>query len=117
MGNFLSALVDIFSNESAYRNAIIVAVVLLFAASGELIAEKAGTINISIEAMMLAGAYGAAVGQDTGGVWLGLLMAVAAGLVVSAVQANTLGSGSPLTWNTTWNGGSSRISRMVPAVV
>ncbi len=66
MGNFLSALGDIFTNESAYRNAMIAAVVLLFAASGELVAEKAGTINISVEAMMLAGAFAAAVGQRTG---------------------------------------------------
>jgi general nucleoside transport system permease protein len=88
MGNFFSALGDIASNESAYRNAVIAAVVLLFAASGELIAEKAGTINISVEAMMLAGAFGAAVGQSKGGVWFGLLLAAAAGLVVSAVQAN-----------------------------
>jgi general nucleoside transport system permease protein len=88
MGNFLSALGDIFSNESAYRNAMIAAVVLLFAASGELVAEKAGTINISVEAMLLAGAYGAAVGQSKGGVWFGLLLAAAAGLLVSAVQAN-----------------------------
>ncbi|MBI5089494.1 MAG: ABC transporter permease [Actinobacteria bacterium] len=88
MGNFLSALGDIFSNESAYRNAIIAAVVLLFAASGELVAEKAGTINISIEAMMLAGAYAAAIGQDLSGVWVGLLMAAGAGLLVAAVQAN-----------------------------
>ena len=28
MGNFLSALGDIFTNESAYRNAVIAAVVL-----------------------------------------------------------------------------------------
>ena len=88
MGNFLSALGDIFSNESAYRNAVIAAVVLLFAASGELVAEKAGTINISVEAMLLAGAFGAAVGQSKGGVWFGLLLAAAAGLLVSAVQAN-----------------------------
>lgn len=88
MSNFFSALGDIFSNESAYRNAVIAAVVLLFAASGELIAEKAGTINISVEAMLLAGAFGAAVGQSKGGVWFGLLLAAAAGLLVSAVQAN-----------------------------
>ena len=88
MGDFLAALGDIFSNESAYRNALIVAVVLLFAASGELVAEKAGTINISLEAMMLAGAYGAAIGQSTGGVWFGLLLAAGLGLLVSAVQAN-----------------------------
>lgn len=88
MGNFMSTLADIFTNESAYRNAMIAAVVLLFAASGELVAEKAGTINISVEAMMLAGAYAAAVGQDSVGVWGGLLLAAFAGLVVSAVQAN-----------------------------
>ena len=52
------------TNESAYRNAAIAAVVLLFASSGELVAEKAGTINISLEAMMLAGAFAAAMGQD-----------------------------------------------------
>ena len=57
MGNFFSALGDIATNESAYRNAVIAAVVLLFAASGELVAEKAGTINISLEAMLLAGAF------------------------------------------------------------
>ena len=88
MGNFFSALADIFTNESLYRNAMIVAVVLLFAASGELVAEKAGTINISLEAMMLGGAYAAAVGQSRYGVWGGLLMAAIAGLVVSAIQAN-----------------------------
>jgi hypothetical protein len=51
MGDVWSAIVDVATNESAYRNATIAAVVLLFAASGELVAEKAGTINISLEAM------------------------------------------------------------------
>lgn len=88
MGNFFSALADIFTNESLYRNAMIVAVVLMFAASGELVAEKAGTINISLEAMMLGGAYAAAVGQSRFGVWGGLLMAATAGLIVAAIQAN-----------------------------
>ncbi|MBI4883705.1 MAG: ABC transporter permease [Actinobacteria bacterium] len=88
MSNFFSALGDIFTNESLYRNAIIATVVLLFAASGEVVAEKAGTINISLEAMMLAGAYAAAVGQGRAGVWGGLGMAAIAGLVVAGVQAN-----------------------------
>ena len=84
MGNFFSALGHIATNESAYRNAIISAVVLLFAASGELIAEKAGSINISLEAMMLAGAFSAAVGVDiTHSTWVGLLCAAVAGLLVS----------------------------------
>ncbi len=88
MSNFFSALADIFTNESLYRNAIIASVVLLFAASGEVVAEKAGTINISLEAMMLAGAYAAAVGQESAGVWGGLGMAAVAGLIVATVQAS-----------------------------
>jgi simple sugar transport system permease protein len=89
MGNFLHALGHIVTNESAYRNAAIAAVVLLFASSGELVAEKAGTINISLEGMMLAGAFAAAMGQDiTGSVWLALLFGMAAGVLVALVQAN-----------------------------
>jgi general nucleoside transport system permease protein len=89
MGDFLRALGEIATNESAYRNAAIAAVVLLFASSGELVAEKAGTINISLEGMMLAGAFAAAVGQDaTGSVWLALLFGMAAGVLVALVQAN-----------------------------
>ncbi|HEY7627063.1 MAG TPA: ABC transporter permease, partial [Ilumatobacteraceae bacterium] len=89
MGDFFSALGDIAGNDTAYRNAIIAAVVLLFAASGELIAEKAGTINISLEAMMLGGAFMAAIGYHiTQSAWIGLLFGAGAGLVVAAIQAN-----------------------------
>src|SRR5215204_3765138 len=89
MHDFLDAVREIATNESAYRNAAIAAVVLLFASSGELVAEKAGTINISLEGMMLAGAFAAAVGQDaTGSVWLALLFGMAAGVSVALVQAN-----------------------------
>jgi general nucleoside transport system permease protein len=89
MNDFLSAVRDIATNESAYRNAAIAAVVLLFASSGELVAEKAGTINISLEAMMLAGAFAAAWGQDlTGSVWVALVFGMVAGILVALVQAN-----------------------------
>ena len=89
MSDFLNALGDIATNESAYRNAMIAATVLLFAALGELVAEKAGTINISLEGMMLAGAFAAAAGVDvTGSTWAALAMAGVAGLIVAWVQAN-----------------------------
>jgi ABC-type uncharacterized transport system permease subunit len=89
MSDFLNALGDIATNESAYRNAMIAAAVLLFAALGELVAEKAGTINISLEGMMLAGAFAAAAGVDvTGSTWAALAMAGVAGLIVAWVQAN-----------------------------
>ena len=83
MNDLLSTLGDIATNESAYRNAVTAATVLLFAAVGELVAEKAGAINISLEGMMLGGAFAAAAGVDgTGSTWLALVMAGAAGLVV-----------------------------------
>ena len=89
MHDFLNAVRDIATNESAYRNAAIAAVVLLFASSGELVAEKAGTINISLEAMMLAGAFASAWGQDlTGSVWVALVFGMVAGVLVALVQAN-----------------------------
>ncbi len=62
---------------------------LLFAASGEYMAERAGTLNISITAMMLAGAYcGVAFAVLAGNVVVGLLAGLAAGLFVAAVHAN-----------------------------
>ena len=72
MSDFLSAVSEIATNGSAYRNAAIAAVILLLASLGELVAEKAGSINISLEGMMLGGAFAAAIGQDlTGSVWVG----------------------------------------------
>src|SRR5829696_3426100 len=89
MGDFLDAVADIATNESAYRNAIIAATVLLFAAAGELVAEKAGTINISLEGMMLGGAFAAAAGADlTGSTWIALAMGAGAGIVIASIQAN-----------------------------
>lgn len=62
---------------------------LMFAASGEYMAERAGTLNISITAMMLAGAYsGVAVATVTTNLILGLLAGIGAGVVVAAVHAN-----------------------------
>jgi simple sugar transport system permease protein len=53
---------------------------LLFAASGELLAERAGVLNLGVEGMMLLGAaVGFAVAQVTGSLLAGLLAALAAG--------------------------------------
>jgi simple sugar transport system permease protein len=68
---------------------ISLAALLLLAALGELVAERAGTLNISVEAMMLCGAYGAgAAALATGSVGAGLVTGVAAGLVVGGLQGN-----------------------------
>jgi simple sugar transport system permease protein len=53
---------------------------LLFAAIGEVVAERSGVLNLGVEGMMVMGAvcgFGAAL--LTGSPWLGLLVAIAAG--------------------------------------
>ena len=88
IGDFLSALADVFTSEAAYINALTFAVFLAFGASGEWVAEKSGTLNISIEAMFLAGAFAAAVGVDrTGNEFAALLIGISASLLVALVQA------------------------------
>ncbi len=89
MGDFFSALADVFSSPTMYGSAVRLGGFLAFAALGELVAEKAGTINISVEGSLLAGAFAGAVGYDlTGSVPLGLLVGVGGGLLVSTIQAN-----------------------------
>jgi simple sugar transport system permease protein len=62
---------------------------LAFAGCGEYVAERSGTLNISIEAMMLAGAFFGVVGTSvTGTVAGGLFIGTIAGLLVAVVHAN-----------------------------
>lgn len=88
MGDFLSALADVLTAETAYSSAVRFAAVLAFAAIGEWIAERAGTLNISVEGMMLSGAFAAAMGYDaTSNVAVGLVLGMVFGVVVALVQA------------------------------
>jgi simple sugar transport system permease protein len=62
---------------------------LAFAACGEYLAERAGTLNISVEGMMLSGAFGAvAIGGATGSPTLGLVAGAVIGLLVALIHAN-----------------------------
>lgn len=65
------------------------AIPLAFTAVGELVAERSGSLNISVEGMMLGGAFGAAYGSHvTGSALGGLAVGVAVGVTVAGVQAN-----------------------------
>jgi simple sugar transport system permease protein len=75
---------------------------ILYAALGETISERAGTINVGTEGTMLAGALAAAaVDIETGNAWLGALAGVVAGASLAAVfgivtiwrQGNQLAAG------------------------
>jgi simple sugar transport system permease protein len=67
--------------------AIRISTPLLFAATGELINERAGVINLGIEGGMLAGALAAAIGAAAGGPWLGVLAALLTGALVAGLFA------------------------------
>lgn len=89
MTDILSALVDVFTSETVYSSAVRIGGFLAFAALGELVAEKAGTINISVEGSLLAGAFTGAVAYDmTGSTWVGLFAGMLGGLLVGVIQAN-----------------------------
>ena len=86
---FFEAVWDIFSSDTTYLNGALFAALLAFAACGEWVAERAGTINISVEAMLLSGALLSAVGfHVSGSVVVGVLFGMGGGLLVAFVQAN-----------------------------
>lgn len=89
MGDFFSALLDIFGSETMYGSAVRLGGFLAFAALGELVAEKAGTINISVEGSLLAGAFAGTVGYDlTQSSVIGLAAGVFGGVLIALIQAN-----------------------------
>ncbi|WFE29949.1 ABC transporter permease [Solwaraspora sp. WMMD791] len=62
---------------------------LAFAACGEYVAQRAGTLNISVEAMMLGAAFGSiAVASATGSATVGLAAGALIGLLIAVVHAN-----------------------------
>jgi len=65
-----------------------IAIPYLLAAAGGVMSERVGIIALGLEGMMLAGAFGAALGSYYGGSpWIGLAGAVLAGAMVTAVLA------------------------------
>jgi general nucleoside transport system permease protein len=75
---FLTALV---------AGGVLAAVPLLLASLGETISEQAGVLNVGLEGMMLAGAYGGfVVALETGSTWLGLGAGVVVGMLVSVLM-------------------------------
>jgi general nucleoside transport system permease protein len=62
--------------------------VLLFAALGEIFAERAGVLNLGVEGMMLMGAVaGFSTAVSTGNPWLGVVVAMLAGGLISLLHA------------------------------
>ncbi len=88
MSDLVDALWEIFTTDSTYIGTALAAGLLLFAASGEWIAERAGTINISVEGMLVMGAFTSALGYHiTEQVGVALVCGALGGMIVAVVQA------------------------------
>ena len=65
-----------------------IAIPYLFAASGGVIAERAGIISLALEGFMLTGAFAATLGTFySGSPWIGLLSGIFGGLVFGMIHA------------------------------
>ncbi len=61
---------------------------LLFAGLGGMFSERGGVVNIALEGILLVGAFSAAaVNYATGSLWLSLLAAIAAGVLLAGLHA------------------------------
>jgi simple sugar transport system permease protein len=61
---------------------------LVLAALGELIAEKAGVLNLGVEGMMLVGAVSGFIAASvTGNIFFGLIIAIVAGIAIALIHA------------------------------
>jgi general nucleoside transport system permease protein len=91
--------------EQMFYSTLRLATPLMFAALGGLFSERSGVINIALEGMMLAGAFGAAVGTyATHSPWLGtgcgllaaMFLAAAYGLFVIRLRSDQIVAGTAI---------------------
>jgi general nucleoside transport system permease protein len=65
-----------------------ISVPYLFAASGGVVAERAGIISLTLEGFMLTGAFTATLGAYyTGNPWMGVLFGIAGGILMAIIHA------------------------------
>ncbi len=88
MASFFTTLGSILTNVNLYYAILRVTAPLLFAAIGCAIAQKAGSTNMGMEGIMqIAALTGVLISAFGGGVWMGLLCAVLAGVIMGLFVA------------------------------
>jgi ABC-type uncharacterized transport system permease subunit len=89
MNEFFGALADVATSEAAWISAAAFAALLAFGAVGEWVSEKSGAMNISLEAMLLAGAFGGAIGYDlTESTAAAMAFGALGGVLIATLQAH-----------------------------
>ncbi len=88
MSTFWENLAGIFTNANFYFAVIRVTAPILFATLGCAIAEKAGSTNMGMEGIMLVAAFtGVIASAFSGSVWVGLIAALIAGVIMGLMVA------------------------------
>lgn len=76
--------------EALILTVLLTSVPLIFAATGELVAERSGVLNLGVEGMMLMGAVSAfAATSILGNPYMGILAGAVAGAMMRAVYQST----------------------------
>ncbi len=84
----LEEFAKIFLNVEFYIAIVRMTAPLLLAAIGGLVAERAGVVTFSMEAMMLMGTVGGIIGSGlTNNVWAGVLLALLFGMLIGLLYA------------------------------
>jgi general nucleoside transport system permease protein len=80
--------IEILFTASLWAAAVRIASPLIFATMGELLCERAGVLNLGIEGIMTVGAFAGWLTVYSGGdLWLGVLVAAAAGAIFGLLHA------------------------------
>ena len=105
---------------SVLTRTIIAGTPLLLATLGEILAERAGILNLGIEGLMSAGAVTAfIITFNTGSPWLGLFCAILVGALIASIhgficislRANQVVSGP--CHNPSWSGGKRPVGKTI----
>lgn len=81
------SITDLIFWEIVLAGALRLATPIAFAALGESIVERSGTINVGVDGIMVAGAFAGVYGANQGGWATGVLLAAAVGAVLGLVMA------------------------------